>query len=371
MRRLYFIDNLRVACMLLGLFVHVSTLADFGVLNEVATLSAMLRMATFFTVSGYLAVMLLRRRGTGAFLRNRMRSLAIPLASSLVLLNPLTLWLIFRWHNGEIWPDAGMGTIFDAVSGRIDAAGTMSWHLHLWFLFSLIFYILTLPLLIRGLDRLGPAITRSWPATWRGGVLLPLTAGLAVTFLVLLLLTVLKLAGPAVSEIWLVRATAQYWPFFLLGALMFGNDRLRARLQRIDIPLLLIAVAATIAQYAVVWPETVAGLLMQNCRALWRLWITFALLAVFCRWFDRTGPFAALLSRSIYTVYLFHYLLIYALAPVWAQWFAMDGFAFFGIAFVAGVLAIGLHTVVIENIPLLSFLFNGKGQAGMARLKSV
>jgi len=317
-------------------------------------------MATFFMISGFLGIMLYRRYGTRRFLGNRMRNLAVPLISSLLLLNPVTLLLVFRYHNAAAWPDAGFPEVWQALNGSIPARGRMVWQLHLWFLFSLIAYICCVPLVSGGAARLAAWLSGLGLIGWRGGVRVPSVLAFGVTGLIVTMVVLLRLAGPQVSETWLIRATLVYSPFFLLGMMFFCSEFLWQAAQRVDLPLLAVLVLLMAVQQLVPLSGTIEGALSQVVLALQRCWISFALLALFHRWIDRRNDLSDLLSRSIYTVYLFHYLIIYLLATLWVQVLPMDKTAFVAISVATAMAGILLHSLVIERIPLLNFLFNGK-----------
>ena len=360
--RLSYIDNLRVACMLLGLFVHSLTLGDFGALEYLADFSNMFRMATFYVVSGFFAAMLHQRYGTKLFLKNRLRALVIPLVTALLLLNPFTLWLVFRYHNAAAHPNAGLAEVWLALTGQIPFQGPVIWHLHLWFLFSLIVYVLITSAILPVMQRVGILLEDWRLARWRSGYFLPLILGLGVMIMVLGLLTILKLAGPAFSDQWLLRATALYLPFFLMGLLFYLNDRIWKAVHRFDIPLLVLIIAVALLGQMAKNSDLVASMLGQAQTALWRVWITFSLLALFRRLADFSSPSSRLMSRSIYTIYLFHYLIIYLLATAWTQMAEIGQIGVLIIVALTGLIGTLLHVFVIEKISLLALLFNGKSR---------
>lgn len=366
--RIAYIDNLRVACMVLGIFIHASTLGDFVALDALAAFSNLFRMATFIVVSGYFAVVLYERYGQADFMINRLRALLVPFAAALLLLNPLTLWLVFRHHNAAVWPDAGPSVVWAALSGEIAFEGPVIWHLHLWFLIPLSFYTLITPLILPGVRRLSSWLVGWRPGQWRDGALLPLILGVGVVALVLSGLLILKIAGP-VGEGWPLRATVLYFPFFLFGMVIFLQERIWQAVHRIDIPLLLMIITVFGLRQLQIWPDQVASMLGQVQTALLRLFLTCALLALFRRWGDFSTPGTRVMSRAIYTVYLVHYLLIYLIAAVWTSWAELGEGGVLVVIALTGVSSLLLHLFVIERIPVLAWLFNGKPRADRAERK--
>ena len=155
--RLHYLDNLRVFAMLLGILVHTCTTTDFGRLQLVQPISHNFRMGTFFAVSGFFGALLLTRYPVERFLRERLTALTIPLLTCLVLLNPITLWLVYRLHNAQRPCPAlrGLWIVMQSFDGANQLSGAIIWHLHLWFLISLAFYCLTAPWVLRLLTRAG------------------------------------------------------------------------------------------------------------------------------------------------------------------------------------------------------------------------
>jgi len=100
--RLHHLDALRSFCMLFGILVHTGTLAPgLAVSQAVFDISENFRMATFFVISGFFGVLLLDRRGARSFLGHRAQGLAIPFLAGVMLLNPVTLWLIYVETTGR------------------------------------------------------------------------------------------------------------------------------------------------------------------------------------------------------------------------------------------------------------------------------
>jgi glucan biosynthesis protein C len=88
----------------------------------------------------------------------------VPFLATLVLCNPPALWLSYNFHN----PDVSASQFFQ---GNIVAnpAGPHIWHLHLWFLVTLLIYALCTPAAFAVLSRCPrhPRSTGS-PAPGRG-----------------------------------------------------------------------------------------------------------------------------------------------------------------------------------------------------------
>lgn len=230
-RRLFHLDALRCFCMLFGIMVHGSTIGDEPVFEIIRDASDLFRMATFFTISGYFTAYVASRSDLGGFIANRRDVLVYPLVASLVLLVPVTRWLIFCYFREPV-------SLHSYVSEGLwrRAGETSPWHLHLWFLFSLLLYAVLTPKAIRigrsaavaaGLNRLFDFAGRHalWPAALATGI------GCASAQGVYLLIATLLPLGPFD---WILRASLNYLPFYAVGLLAFLYPRLFERLHTIS-----------------------------------------------------------------------------------------------------------------------------------------
>jgi len=114
MRRLYFLDNLRVGLTILVIAHHVGQAygptggawpihesARAAVLGPFFTVNRSFFMSLFFMISGYLMVMSYDRSGPGVFVKNRLLRLGVPLVLFFTLIIPLQQYL-FHCHTGDL-----------------------------------------------------------------------------------------------------------------------------------------------------------------------------------------------------------------------------------------------------------------------------
>ena len=363
--RLHYLDALRSFCMLFGILVHTATLDGAEWLSTGSTtISEHFRMATFFVISGFFALMMLDKRGLRGFARHRALSLVLPLASALVLLNPVTLWLVYQVQTGPV----GLG---DFLRGDFPApARPLNWHLHLWFLFTLIAYMALCPGLSPLLRTRPLARLLDWLATRPATVFAGLVAALMITGEIAGRALFALLFEPVVGDTpvsWLFRATLQYAPYFILGAAAWTHRPLFEALHRVSWPLVALGLALSVLRplaglggglgtaFEIVAEETLTVAL------------AMALFSLSRRWLSAPRASVAALNDAVYSIYLLHYLLIYALAvwvfgdlrPHWLQ-FIVICLATFALAFT-------LHRLVIRPVPLLYLLFNGKRRLAPGR----
>jgi glucan biosynthesis protein C len=352
--RLYHLDAVRSLAMLFGIFVHANLLYENGMFPLVGLASIYFRMATFFLVSGYLVAHSAARTSNGATLARRTLALMLPFAVMLVLINPLTGYLVLVWNEGP--------TV--SLPGFLAERWPYIKFLHLWFLPALWIYVLLVPAMRWTLGLAPVRRSVAAMARWHPDVLvlvLALTAGVGAVALRGLYPAILR---PALGDIleWPLREMLRYLPFFALGVALQSSQPLFDRFHRISVPAL--ALGAVLA-IAATWLEPKLSPTGQT--AVWlfawaalTLPIVAALLRLCRRLFATASPIMAALTGSIYTVYLFHYMALYAfallLAPMLGKGAALY-FATVGLTFAA---TFALDRLFIARIPLLTLLFNGR-----------
>lgn len=362
--RLYYLDALRSFAILYGILVHVATIGVPPGLQWISEVSGYFRMGAFFLVSGYFTGMMMARYSTGEFLRRRSIALLVPLAAGLVLLNPVTNWLVFTYHNVPIsFPDYLMAVV-DGLELPGDR-GPMIWHLHLWFLISLFVYVLTAPVFAALVRRVaGPARALAdrladWPA-WATILVVAVVAGaVGVGLRVLYELTLVRVVDPFTRFRWLFMITTYYWPFFLAGMAFHAHRRLGDRFQSFSLPPFLIGLALVWGVARLPLPSP----LDEAARLFARTVLTMAIIAGLMAFFRRYLNRETWLSRAadyVYSIYIMHFLVIYLVAHALRP-LGLGPYAdFVLVAALTYAIVFALHRFVIRPTPLLSLLFNGK-----------
>lgn len=350
--------------MLFGLMVHGATIGDGWLFEGIKAVSEHFRMAAFFLVSGYFSAMVASRQPLLDFLRNRSRVVLVPLMAGLLLLNPLTNWLIHWFHGAPMTP-----TQWLEGGWRLPAnpPGQSNWHLHLWFLFSLFVYaLLTWPLLAFGkwvlrLPGVG-RLVEDRPVT-------PLLLALA-TGAVTVLLRALHDQGlhlPVSHPLhFIAMATLVHLPFFTLGLLAFLNLDLFGSLHRLPLATLAVFALAYWAQvhFADSMPWVLERASYFMVRAGFMLLIVMCVLSLARRWVTKGSPLLTMLTDSVYSFYIFHFLAIYGIAVI-AQMFIANLYVIFALILVIGYpLLLALHQKIIVRSPFLLWLWNGKPLKG-------
>jgi glucan biosynthesis protein C len=377
--RQHHLDALRSILMMLGVFLHASYLyaphtawlvkdgESSRVLLWVNESIHFFRIPCFFILSGFFAQMLLEKQGRAIFLRSRMRRLALPLASTAILLNTVQARLL---HSAR-GDDGGMA----ATPGPQECArylGSGEWVGHLWFLVYVIGYSAATLVLWAAWKapwtRTARAWTRAHARSFRPGLAETLVSrGLFMLLLPLAHLAVLAAVAllPFLYANWgglSGYAFLQFLPYYAFGLVIFRNRRLRDEFQRVrpwqalSIPA---ALALTIHLHR--WSGADWARAVIHGIDAYLVWSTCALLfAAFRALLNRKHPAFAYLSEASYSIYLFHHVCVVALGLYLA---GKDWGVFLEFGLVAGAsLAISLaaHHFLILRVRILRLLFQGK-----------
>ncbi|WP_448628262.1 acyltransferase family protein [Geodermatophilus sp. URMC 64] len=198
------------------------------VLTPMAAPVVIWAMPLLFLVSGVGTWFAWQRAGGAAFVRRRLRRLAVPLVAGTVLLVPLPVWLRLRADPGytesyaEFWPrffrvrvdwSEFPFLLRPAADGRAFETG------HLWFLVLLLLYSLAAVPVLSLLCR-GRAIERLAAGVGRRTVLAPAVVIAAVT------------AGLGVDQGIAAWNEVAYGLFFAAGLVLAADDRIRVAVRR-------------------------------------------------------------------------------------------------------------------------------------------
>jgi glucan biosynthesis protein C len=360
-QRIYHLDAVRCFCMLFGLMVHGSTIGEGWLFEAIKESSEHFRMAAFFLVSGFFTTLVCSRSEFHAFAINRSRMILLPLAAGLVLLNPITNWLIHWFHGQPMSLSAWFGGGWRQPLGP---PAQSNWHLHLWFLFSLFAYAMLTPLLLKlarvplvgtTVDALTRRMSRLLPA------LLALAVGIATVLLRALHDQLLHLPDGHPFH-YVVMATLAYFPFFAIGSLAFVQGSLFESLHRLPLFALALFGIAYLGH-----DQLAAGLPHWLERASFHLSKSGFIFLIVCSilWLARKlvtngSPTLSMLTSAVYSFYIFHFLAIYLIATA-AQMLTGNIYLVFAAILVIGYPSLlWVHRRFVEPVPFMAWLWNGK-----------
>jgi glucan biosynthesis protein C len=358
--RLHALDAVRAGALLLGVAFHASMSflpgpqiwlvrdAQSPAMGLFFIVAHMFRMTAFFLIAGYFGRMLLQKRGTGGFIRNRLTRVTLPM----LVFWPLLMAAIIACF---MWGAATTSAVTGTPPGPPPPTPTLATFplTHLWFLWVLtLFYAAALA--IRGLVSL---IDRS---EWlRGGIIDKAMRAITATPAAAPILAVPLALAFAWQPIWFAFGGIQtpdtgfipnttaligFGTAFGFGWLLQRQRSLLGNIQRWWAVNLVAAVALTVA---VIWllggglvfaPVAAGGTktALAVCYAMatwsWTLGLTGAAL----RFLSRERPAIRYVADASYWIYLMHLPVVMALQvvvftlpfPALAKWSLVVGGAF-------------------------------------------
>jgi len=371
--RLYYLDWLRVIATL-GVFLFHATNVFNGTGYEVSNAQgsdAILivdsffypwGMPLFFLVAGAGSWFALRRRTAGQFTRERTLRILVPFLTGTFLLGPIQLYLSWshRTHTGVF-----DGTFLQFVSERLSYPfpkifGSVGYHM--WFLGFLFCYsLLALPLFIWLKGETGRRFTSRLAGLCehRGAILLFILP-IALVRLVL---------HPFFYELQSWADFFTFGTFFVLGYLLFSDERFLRAIRR-DWPILLgVGIAATLVatpigvsiQFEIekapstFW-EFLVWALVAVCGWCWTAFMLF----IGMRYLDRDSKTLRYGQATLLPFFVVHQPAILAIAYFVVQWQAPIAVKLPAVVLGAFLLSIGLVELVIKRFGFLRLIFGMK-----------
>ncbi len=333
--RLFFIDHLRAALVILVVLHHLAVvygeglsfwyvdppknaeslggfaLVLFVLFNQAWFMGALFLLAGYFTPGSF------ERKGTGSFLKSRLIRLGIPLVIWILILNPFSNIGLFldpvrwisdplTWQNyWRMYPEfIGLGVAWFLALLLIFSFGYAAWR---W--------------LTR--NRQPSAKSEYSPPSYLGIGIFILALAL-VTYLVRVIVPI----GKTVLDFPTLAYLPQYLSFFIVGIIAYRRDWFRTLTGRIGTVGFVIAVVATL----LLFPIPILGMLGGSMRflgngswpsAVYALWdtafavgMTLASITFFRRYFNEKSRLGSFLSQQSYAVYVIHSPIIVVLAYV-------------------------------------------------------
>lgn len=332
--------------MVYGVYFHAVAFGEYGVFEDIIRLSTVFRMEAFFLVSGFFVVLVSEKKTTFAFLKHRAQSLLIPFCATLVLVNPITIYLAFGFYNDLAFSKYSLEDAYtNLMSNRHGGP-----ELHLWFLLVLMVYIVFFVFFRKSVKSI---------AAWCDSKTNPtLIAPVAFAFFYAGYMTSFDISARYIYYPRLTFPFVKDFPYFIIGALAGYSRTVLTSIGKISLPLL--AIGGFGLTLIVFYRGPGWGLAITFGRGLLSVCLVVTLIWLFRTFFDRQTSLSKLMTDSIYTVYLFHQ--VFLISIVSAFGIHANDLGFVSVLILATVvvaLSVVFHIRVIQRVPALSFLFAG------------
>jgi peptidoglycan/LPS O-acetylase OafA/YrhL len=285
------------------------------------------RLPLLFMVSGAGTWFALRRRTAGAYARERLTRLGIPLVVGMLVVVPPQVYVerIAGWMPNRQSPIDFHGSYLAFYGHLLDGGaypqGNLSWH-HLWFLvYLLVFSLVALPL-FRWLATTGQARRARWSAR---------LARPPALFLPALLLALVHVAlrgrfpqtHALVGDWWNL---VHYFLVFVLGYVLVADEAFRAataRHRRLAAAVFLGLTAVRLVLIVALPPATpyaATYALLLTIRGILEWTALVAILGYAHAYLDRPSPLLRWASDRVYPFYVWHQTVIVVLAYWVLRW---------------------------------------------------
>lgn len=347
--RKHYIDNIRWAIVILVLVYHVfylfngvGVLGGVGSFSEVQYQDAVLYfvypwlMVLLFLIAGISSRYALQHRSHKQFIKDR----------TVKLLVPSTLGLfVFQWMVGYF--NIKLGGAWDTIPAFIrypimalSGTGPL-WFIQMLWLFSLLL------VLIRKLDSKDKFYT---------------LCGKCNIFVIPLLFLPIWGASQILNmPVITTYRFGIYFMAFLIGYFVFSHDNVQDKVQKIHLPMLIIAVVMGIVYTVYYFGQNYAGdVCLKSIFTNVYLWIAIlAILGCGKAWFNKTSKFATYMTKSSFGIYIVHYLVVLAVCYYLKFYTALPVFVIYIIAIFAVLIITPALYELLKRIPILRYLILG------------
>ena len=330
--RLHALDAVRAFALLAGVAFHslipwIAGLPDNngGIPEEPSSVAAatlffihIFRMPVFFLIAGYFGHLLLERRGARAFVMDRAKRIALPLAVGCIVL-PLATVLAFGLASlirGTSISE--LMALWQTTAQQHQASGAQGFQLgHLWFLYYLImFYIVALAARAATSSKIKAEMDNGLRFLMRSGLAVPILGLPIAGFYVLLWRD-----WPSWIGLPTPKSVVPHLPTFLTFVVFFGigwllrrQSDLMLQLRERWVPYSLGAIAFAVAAYLVAgpvpqWSPYLSGgrLHMYAATYMLAVWCAiFALLGLAQRFLSNPSLRRRYVADASYWIYLAH-----------------------------------------------------------------
>jgi len=369
-RRLYFLDNLRIALTVLVIAHHVGQAygptggawpiqeaARAAILGPFFTVNRSFFMSLFFLISGYLMVASYDHHGSGPFLRSRLVRLGIPLLAFFFLIIPLQQYLC-HLRAGDL---AGLSFGQYYTTRYFAPVNAEANFQHLWYVEHLLLFGLCYAAL-RAVRRRSSQTDRTQTG--------PLKHSTIVVFAILLAFAsaVVRIRYPIdrwIGFLGFIQVAFADVPrdlsFFVLGAIAYRRQWFLGVSKRMGVTWLAVGLTLAVGWYAYAMGRSAGAFHVSRevMRVVYPIWESFlccgmciGLLVLFREKLNVQSRWSRWMAENQYAAYLFHVPVIVLIQACVANW-AMSPFAKFVFVTAVGVPLTWLFSAVVRTPALV------------------
>lgn len=353
MNRIAGMDVWRGLLLSAGVFVHSAQSVDLVACRMFAEASHLFRMEAFFTIAGFFGALSLAKVRARDWMLRRVVMLGVPLLVGIALIVPFTHHLLAAFAHRP-----------DLEDWYVAAWPPGDWHIHLWFLLSLLLYT---PLTLL-LDRSNlPAAAEALVARHCSLVVGVFWAVAALSSMAV----VAVLTKHAGSMAPIIRHSQYYFAFYLLGFCLQRSELLMARM--LALPRWTYAVAACLLVFTLAATGVAGG----GRVAVWAHYLSRPIIGLAATSLifrsalalRQCRPWQARLSAASYTIYLLHVPVLVLALMIVSAWHPQAYLALLVVPIAVIALLFLFHEAVVRKSATARFLLNGKlSDLALARL---
>ena len=361
--RIYYMDSLRSVLIIMGIFLHAANIYHVDgswmisdpeqhvVFNYLTHFIHLFRMPAFFILSGYFSLFIYQRYGVKKYFQYRLRQIIIPVLVIGLVVNSLQGVLLYY----------GESSIFNGRSLVDGYLFSGAWISHLWFLVFLLIFIILLGLIMPMLDRSAISTTDRAADYFR-------EHKAWVIFLFPIYFVVVKAAATVLPGLF-QRNFYGFWAvdlffyayYFAFGVLLRRHEgMLESMIGRYNRLAILVALLCW-AGLSLIGTSSLPGRIVEiYAQNLLSVILIFLVWRFFQRFFNKPSRWIEGLSKSCYSIYLFHHILIIAFGLLFVPLAVSPVIKFALVTVLTLVITTSFHFGVVEKFAAARLLFNGK-----------
>lgn len=350
--RKYYIDNIRILCILMLFPFHTAMIfngwgENWYVHSKALVGATMLDLAVYpwwmsglFTLAGVSAVYSLKNRTVKQYIQERFLKLFIPLISSILLVIPVQAYIADRYFNNYIGSYIEHFAVYFSLTDWSGYDGHFTPGQTWFILYLFVISMITLPLIIWYKNKENKISGKS----------MTIMKIVPMFLIILLAAPILDIGGKSIGE---------FAADFLLGYFILSMEEVQARLEKYRIPLGLAWVILIIMRCTMYQMSISHGLLWEvQQRVLGWIGI-LAIMGLGKKFLEFNNKFTQYFTSAIFPIYIFHQSIIVIVGFIVVQTVRVPVIQYFVIMGTSFILTIIMYEI-FRRLPVTRFLFGIK-----------